>query len=114
LERLEHDEVLRRLCGWDTAAEVPDETVFSRAFAEFANSELPQRVQEALVKRTRGQRLVGHILRDSTAIAAHEKPAEKKGNNQPTQRSHRKAGTAKKARADDAIGASMVGGDERG
>jgi len=31
LERLAHDEILRRLCGWDTAAEVPDETVMPSA-----------------------------------------------------------------------------------
>ncbi len=68
LERLRHDAVLRCLCGWESAADVPDETVFSRAFAEFAQSEFPQRVQQALVQRTRAQRLVGHILRDSTAI----------------------------------------------
>ena len=96
LERLAHDEVLRRLCGWDAAVQVPDETVFSRAFAEFAKSEFAQRVHEALVKRTRAQRLVGHILRDSTAIAGHEKPAEKKkAGDQPSRRLHRKAGTAK-------------------
>jgi hypothetical protein len=94
LDRLAHDEILRRLCGWETAAAVPDETVFSRAFAEFAKTEMPQRVQEALVQRTRAQRLVGHILRDSTAILAAEKPAEK-GRRKPTRRSHRKAGTAK-------------------
>src|SRR5262249_39467695 len=83
LERLADDEVLRRLCGWDGASEVPDETVFSRAFNEFAKSELAQRIHEALVKRTRGQRLVGHILRDSTAIAGHEKAAEKKADDTP-------------------------------
>jgi hypothetical protein len=96
LERLATDEVLRGLCGWNTAEDVPDETVFSRAFAQFAKSELPQRVQEAVVHRTRAQRLVGHILRDSTAITAHEKPAQKKPDAKPTKRSHRKAGTAKK------------------
>jgi hypothetical protein len=96
LERLAHDEALRRLCGWETAAAVPDETVFSRAFAEFAGSELPQRVQEAVVRRTRAQRLVGHILRDSTAIPVPEKPAAKKPPVPAAPRSHRKAGTAKK------------------
>jgi len=96
LERLAHDEVLRRLCGFEAAADVPDETVFSRAFAEFAQTELPQRVQQALVQRTRAQRLVGHILRDSTAILVHEKPAEKKADTKPARRAHRKAGTTKK------------------
>lgn len=95
LERLAHDTVLRRLCGWETTSEVPDETVFSRAFTEFAQTELPQRVQQALVQRTRAQRLVGHILRDSTAILVSEKPVEKKVNKKPSRRSHRKAGTAK-------------------
>src|SRR6266542_674651 len=57
LDRLRHDEILRRLCGWERATEVPDETVFSRAFAEFAGMEVPQRAQESLVQRTRGQRL---------------------------------------------------------
>lgn len=96
LERLAQDEILRRLCGFETAADVPDETVFSRAFAEFAKTELPQRVQQALVQRTRAQRLVGHILRDSTAILVREKPAEKRADKKPSRRSHRKAGTAKK------------------
>lgn len=95
LERLAHDAMLRCLCGWETAGEVPDETVFSRAFAEFAQSEFPQRVQQALVQRTRAQRLVGHILRDSTAILVPEKPVEKKVDRQPSRRSHRKAGEAK-------------------
>ena len=95
LERLAHDEVLRCLCGWESAGDVPDETVFSRAFAEFAKSEFPQRVQQALVRRTRAQRLVGHILRDSTAIPVSEKPTEKKAARPPARRLHRKAGTAK-------------------
>jgi hypothetical protein len=96
IDRLAHDETLRQLCGWHTCADVPDETVFSRAFAEFAQTELPQRVQQALVQRTRAQRLVGHILRDSTAIPVPEKPAKKKAKPQRSQRSHRKAGTKKK------------------
>ena len=100
LERLKHDEVLRRLCGWERVSDVPDETVFSRAFAEFAKSELPQRVQQALIRRTRAQRLVGHLLRDSTAIVAVEKAAGKKAEEPAkaklSRRSHKKAGTPKK------------------
>src|SRR6202140_5754472 len=34
LDRLAHDPILRRLCGWERAAEVPQEWVFSRAFNE--------------------------------------------------------------------------------
>jgi hypothetical protein len=95
LERLAQDPVLRHLCGWDTAAEVPEKWTFTRAFAEFAQTEFPQRVHQALIERTRGQRLVGHILRDSTAIEAHEKPAAKQ-RKEKKKRVHRKAGTGNK------------------
>jgi len=55
LDRLRADIVLRRLCGWETAAAVPDESVFSRAFAEFAQSQWAQRVHAALIERTQGR-----------------------------------------------------------
>ena len=74
IERLQVDATLRRLCGWERVAQVPGEWTFSRAFAEFALSQLPARVHEALIKRTLGGTLVGHISRDATAIEAREKP----------------------------------------
>jgi hypothetical protein len=97
LDRLAHDRVLRRLCGWERAGQIPEETVFSRAFAELADSEFPQRVHAALIQRTQSERLVGHILRDSTAIEAREKPAPKPQPTEPVaRRLHRKSGTAKR------------------
>ena len=77
LDRLQCDAALRRLCGWETAAAIPDETVFSRAFARFAQTQFPQRVHEALISRTQADRLVGHIVRDSSAIEVREKPHPK-------------------------------------
>ena len=74
LDRLLGDDVLRRLCGWESAAELPHESQFSRAFAEFAATELPQRLHAALIEATQKERLVGHISRDSTEIQAREKP----------------------------------------
>jgi hypothetical protein len=74
LDRLKSDVVLRRLCGWETASQIPAECSFSRAFAEFSASEFPQRVHAALIEKTQKDRLVGHISRDSTAIEAREKP----------------------------------------
>jgi hypothetical protein len=74
LKRLRSDIRLLRLCGWDQASQIPDETIFSRAFAEFAVTELPQRVHQALIQQTYADRLVGHISRDATAIPAREKP----------------------------------------
>ncbi len=91
LERLKSDPTLRRLCGWQNAAEVPDETVFSRAFAEFAASELPQRVHAALIQRSYSAHLVGHISRDATAIPAREKP-ERKSKTPRRRASRRKQG----------------------
>ena len=77
IERLAVDTTLRRLCGWERAGEVPSEATFSRAFAELAERDVPARVHEALIKRTLGTRLVGHISRDATAIEAREKPARR-------------------------------------
>jgi Transposase domain (DUF772) len=59
IEYLGADKRSRRLCGWERPGQVPSEATFSRAFAEFATSELPTRVHEALIKRTHEDRLVG-------------------------------------------------------
>jgi hypothetical protein len=74
IDRLKNDEVLRRLCGWVLLSQIPAECAFSRAFAEFAQSEFPQRVHAALIEKTLKDQLVGHISRDSTAIETREKP----------------------------------------
>jgi hypothetical protein len=79
LEALARDAQLRRICGWKEAWEVPDESTFSRAFAEFARMELPQFVHETLIRETQKDRLIGHIARDSTAIEARERYPEKPG-----------------------------------
>ena len=44
------DRQMRNLCGWVLIHEIPSESTFSRAFAEFAESDLPGRMHEALVK----------------------------------------------------------------
>jgi hypothetical protein len=71
--RLQTDRQLRCLCGWREARQIPHESTFCRAFAEFAASELPQRLHEALIRKTQEGRLIGHIARDSTAIEARER-----------------------------------------
>jgi hypothetical protein len=73
IDRLRQDDQLRRICGWNYAHQVPHESTFSRAFAEFAAMELPQFVHEALIASTQKDRLIGHIARDSTAIEARER-----------------------------------------
>jgi hypothetical protein len=76
VERLEVDKQLRRLCGWETAGQVPSEATFSRGFAEFARSVLPGQMHEALIRKTHEERIVGHISRDATAIEAREQPVK--------------------------------------
>ncbi len=78
LERLRSERQLRCLCGWNTVGQIPHESMFSRAFAEFAKSELQQRLHAALLECTQKDRLVGHIARDATAIEAREKVADRK------------------------------------
>lgn len=90
IDRLRTDSVLRRMCGFETVAGVPEEWTFSRAFAEFANSQFPQRVHDALIKRTQADRLVGHISRDSTAIEAREKVQRKAAESKPVRPSRSK------------------------
>jgi hypothetical protein len=77
VERLAVDRALRRLCGFSMWKKLPGESTFSRAFAEFAEAGLAERTHAALVRETLGDRLVGHISRDGTAIEAREKPAKK-------------------------------------
>jgi len=76
IERLAVDKSLRRICGWETRREVPSESTFSRAFEEFAQSELPVRMHEALVRRSLGNRVIGCVARDATEIEAREKPTK--------------------------------------
>jgi len=78
LDRLKVDKVLRRICGWEKIAEIPDESVFSRAFKEFAADQIPERVHEAMIKAYQSERLVGHLSRDSTAIEVRERCRVKK------------------------------------
>lgn len=78
IERLTIDRVLRRICGFPMCKKPPSESTFSRAFAEFAESRLPERVHESLIKTHLGDELIGHLSRDGTAIPAHERPARSK------------------------------------
>ena len=54
--------MLKHLCGW--ICRIPSEATFSRAFAEFADSELPSKLHAALIEASHDHRLVGHVSRD--------------------------------------------------
>ncbi len=77
IERLAVDKPLRHILGWERRAQVPSEATFSRAFAEFAQGDLPDKMHAALVERSLGGRIVGVIARDATEIEAREKPTPK-------------------------------------
>jgi hypothetical protein len=66
IDRLQADSKLRRLCGFDLRFALPSESTFSRAFDEFASSELMQRVHAHMIEDTLGDQLIGHLSRDST------------------------------------------------
>ena len=93
VERLRTEGLLRRLCGWEGAWAVPSEATFARAFAAFAESDLPGRLHEALLDRTLGGHLAGHLSRDSTAIPGRESPAPKPA---PTGKPKRRRGRPRK------------------
>lgn len=77
LDRLHSDINLRRICGWEHRYEIPSESTFSRAFAEFSENRLPELIHETIIRKNLGNRIVGHISRDSTAIQSREKPEAK-------------------------------------
>lgn len=77
LDQLKSDITLRRICGWEKKQDIPSRATFSRAFAEFAESQLAERVHAAIIDTHLGNQLIGHISRDSTAITAREKPEKK-------------------------------------
>ncbi len=83
IERLAVDKSLRRLLGWERRAQVPSESTFSRAFAEFARGDLPDRMHSALIGRSLGGRIIGVIARDATEIEAREEPVRKDKKDDP-------------------------------
>jgi hypothetical protein len=74
LDRLACDKKLRRICGWEQKGEIPSESTFSRAFAEFSESQLPACVHRAMISDNLSEDIVSHISRDSTEIEVREKP----------------------------------------
>ena len=74
IERLSQDRALRRICGFAMNRRLPSQATFSRAFAQFAQQGLAERAHEALIVEHLGDRIVGAVSRDATAIEARERP----------------------------------------
>ena len=78
IEYLKGCKNLRRLCGWERRCKIPSASTFSRSFTEFSNGRLPQKIHEAMVIKHYGEKIAGHVSRDSSAIEVREKPEKKK------------------------------------
>ena len=128
--RLRVDESLPQYCGWSTVRALPHESKFSRAFAEFAQTQLPQQLHEAVIAETQQQRLIGHIARDSTAIPVREhypeterqkaakrkakKPGGRRGRKKGSKGGFVRAKAAERGRPDPAPAASETGAPAEG
>jgi transposase len=73
--RLLNDPNLRKICDFDV---VPSPATFSRRLKDFSEGPLMVQTLNAMVKEHHEGRIVGHISRDSTAIAARETPVNRK------------------------------------
>jgi hypothetical protein len=76
---LQTDKQLRIICGWEEESIIPHKSKFSRVFKEFAESSLPEKVHQALIKEIYKDKVIGHLANDSTALVAREKPLKKEG-----------------------------------
>jgi transposase len=97
IERLRSDKNVRRICGWERVTQIPSEATFSRAFSDFANTELPQRAHKALIEKTLKREVILHNSRDSTAIEAREKPQKKASRECVKEKKSKKKGRPKKS-----------------
>ena len=95
IEYLQGCPSLRRLCGFESAWQVPSKSTFSRAFTQFSKDQILNEILNGLIKDKLGNKIVGHISRDATAIKAREKPVRKKVKVKPK----RKRGRPRKSEA---------------
>ncbi|HTA68716.1 MAG TPA: transposase, partial [Bryobacteraceae bacterium] len=73
LEQLRHNAALRQLCGWNSSQQVPSESVFSRVFSGWSGSDWVEQLQAGVIAEVYRDRLVGHVIRDATAVPARER-----------------------------------------
>jgi transposase len=76
IRRLQTDSNLRLLCGFE---KVPGKSTFSRNFAALSGTAVMSGTLDTMVKEAHAGQAVYHVIRDSTAIEAREKPLKKPG-----------------------------------
>lgn len=69
---------IRRLCGWESVADIPDKSQFSRAFKEFARDDVGAKALAACLAENLGRNGVMHGSHDSSEIEAREKGVARK------------------------------------
>jgi hypothetical protein len=79
VQLLKRDKHLRVICGWEAHSKIPSESKFSRAFHEFAEASLPDKVHQALIHEAYKDKIIGHLCNDSTPLVGREKPLKKEG-----------------------------------
>lgn len=77
VELLKTDKQLRMLCGWSAWSKIPSESKFSRVFKEFAETSLPEKVHQALIKEIYKDQILIHVAKDSTPLKVREKALKK-------------------------------------
>jgi len=77
IENLRGNATWRQLCGWEFPSQVPSESTFSRAFKEFSELNLLDKLHETVITENYKDKLVGHASTDSTAVVAREKACRK-------------------------------------
>ena len=97
IDYLNSHKLLRNLCGYEYRSAIPSESTFSRAFAEFSQAEILERIHQQVISENLSEELVFHISRDSTSVEVREKPAPKKEAAGNEQKPKRKRGRPRKA-----------------
>ena len=64
---------IRRLCGWESVADIPDKSQFSRTFREFAKDDIGSKALDACLAEYLGRNGIMHGSHDSSEIEAREK-----------------------------------------
>lgn len=93
IQRLKSDSSLRTICGF---SQIPSASTFSRRLKQFSDAHIMEQTLYKMVRKYHEGRLVGHISRDSTAIAARETPVNKKQDVKPLHKVQRKRGRPRK------------------
>jgi len=96
IEYLKNAKNLRNLCGWEQSFQIPSPSTFSRAFGQFSEDGLAEKIHESMIKKYYGSKLAGHVSRDSTEIDAREKPVRKERKERDDTLPKRKPGRPKK------------------